>query len=104
MKIWDSVYICLSLNPGVNQVVGWGVLGKKKTACQAEIVETTLVGSRLTDSKQGLYEVVSGRNDTKRASFRVVLGTNRNEQEWHIVYALFLLLAEQAQTQNKAFT
>ena len=36
---------------------------------EAEIVETTSVGSRLTDLKQGLYKVVSSRNDTKRASF-----------------------------------
>ena len=48
---------------------------------EAEIVETTSVGSRLTDSKQSLFKVFFVRNDTKRASFRVVLGTNRNVWE-----------------------
>ena len=58
---------------------------------QAEIVETTLVGSRLTDLKQDSYKVISGSNDTKQALFRVVLGTNRNKQERHVIYNIIYI-------------
>ena len=43
---------------------------------QAEIVETTLVGSRISDKETTSFLVISKRNEQKRRSFIVVSAQN----------------------------